>query len=136
MPDLSLLLTALRQHSSARAARSNALAPLIIVLGSLLVAFIGAIWAKSPTWVIIALFSVIASIVLLFVVAYLFLLFKDRDALRSESFSLTKMAIKKGYYGDNISGTFERSRSRRANKIIKVEDSDSKTLPPAGEITQ
>ena len=48
--------------------------------------------------------------------AYVFCLFKDRDALRSESFSLRKMEIEKGLYGDSDMGLVQRS-----NREIKEE---------------
>jgi hypothetical protein len=37
-------------------------------------------------------------------VAYFFLLFNDRDALRSERFTLSKMAIEKSVTGDSLKG--------------------------------
>jgi hypothetical protein len=39
--------------------------------------------------------------------AFLFLLFRDRDALRSERFAIAKMSIEKGVYGDTLSGFVE-----------------------------
>jgi hypothetical protein len=33
---------------------------------------------------------------------------KDRDALRSETYIIKKLAIEKGYIGDDISGLFTR----------------------------
>ena len=38
---------------------------------------------------------------ILFLFAYVFCLLKDRDALRSEKFSIRKMEIERGIYGDN-----------------------------------
>ena len=40
-----------------------------------------------------------------YVFSYVYLLFKDRDALRSERFTLSKIAMEKGYYGDSLTGT-------------------------------
>ena len=40
---------------------------------------------------------------------FMFCLFKDRDALRSERFSLRKMEIEKGLYGDSDLGLIQRS---------------------------
>ena len=39
-----------------------------------------------------------------FLVAYFILLFIDRDALRSERFTLSKMAIEKSVTGDSLRG--------------------------------
>ena len=41
---------------------------------------------------------------LLFGFGYVFFMFKDSDALRSERYSLSKMAIEKGLIGDDIKG--------------------------------
>jgi hypothetical protein len=43
-------------------------------------------------------------IVLAYLFAYFFLLVKDRDALRSERFQLSKMAIERSIVGDSIEG--------------------------------
>jgi hypothetical protein len=46
----------------------------------------------------------IAMVLMVFLVAYGYLLLKNPDALRSENFTLSKLAIEKGLVGDNISG--------------------------------
>ena len=55
----------------------------------------------------IACFIVLTLILLLYVFSYLFCLFNDRDALRSERFSIQKFAIEKGVVGDNLQGIVE-----------------------------
>jgi hypothetical protein len=49
--------------------------------------------------------------VLLYLGAYLYCLCKDPDALRSEKYLITKLAIKKGY-GDSFTGLLEGDRGR------------------------
>jgi hypothetical protein len=46
----------------------------------------------------------VASTGLAFLVAYFILLFVDRDALRSERFTLSKLAIEKSVTGDSLRG--------------------------------
>jgi hypothetical protein len=48
-----------------------------------------------------------------FLGAYFFLLIKDRDALRSEKYTLSKLALERSITGDNIAGFLE---SRQAGK--------------------
>ena len=43
----------------------------------------------------------------LFVGAYIYCLFHDREALRSETYSIQKLAIEKGFLGDSVTGMFE-----------------------------
>lgn len=42
--------------------------------------------------------------VILYLVAYIYFGHKDTDLLRSEKFSIQKMALQHGYIGDDISG--------------------------------
>ena len=46
---------------------------------------------------------------LLYLFTYIFCLFTDKDALRSENYSISKLAIEKGIIGDNITGMVEPS---------------------------
>lgn len=43
-------------------------------------------------------------VLLVFLGAYIYLLLRDPDALRSEEFSLNKMALEKGLVGDSTHG--------------------------------
>ena len=61
--------------------------------------------------------------------AYIYLLIADRDALRSETFSLSKLAIEKGLVGDNISGLIQPSLERRQH----VQLTDDRAMPIEGE---
>ena len=95
------------QRAQLSGIKSTALYPLqwliaILVSGLLLSFTVGA-----PSWVPIALFILCALTFILFGIAYSFFMVKDPDALRSERYSLSKMAIEKGLFGDNIFGTFE-----------------------------
>lgn len=42
---------------------------------------------------------------MLYLFAYTYCLFKDRDALRTERYSIQKLAIEKGFVGDSLTGT-------------------------------
>jgi hypothetical protein len=58
------------------------------------------------------LFAIFSCITMaLYLIAYLYCLFNDRDALRSETYSIQKMAIEKGFVGDDLSGELEVKRN-------------------------
>jgi hypothetical protein len=91
-------------QASARGSRSTALHPLGWALGIILAALPACLWAHAPDWLLIGLGVSAALMVILYAGAYIYLLISDRDALRSERFTLSKLAIEKGLVGDNISG--------------------------------
>jgi hypothetical protein len=41
---------------------------------------------------------------ILFIGAYIYCLFNDREALRSETYSIQKLAIERGFVGDSATG--------------------------------
>ena len=59
---------------------------------------------NATNWLCYILVGIILVIIILFIFTYIFCLFKDRDALRSESFSIRKLQIEKGIFGDNNTG--------------------------------
>ena len=99
------LFRSILQQATSHGARSTALNPLAwalaIVLSSL--AFISRVTAL-PAWVLILLGSCAGVLVVAFLIAYFILLFKDPDALRSERFTLSKMALEKSVTGDSLVG--------------------------------
>jgi hypothetical protein len=52
-----------------------------------------------------------ASGFLLYIAAYGYCLVNDRDALRSETYSIQKLAIEKGYIGDSTVGILRKDRA-------------------------
>lgn len=106
------------ERSDASGSRSTILKPLTWFLSLIIGGLILLIKLKAPNWTII-LFAIIVSIaILLFFFAYIYCLFKDRDALRSEKYSIQKMAIEKGIVGDNIVGIINEAT------INKIENAD------------
>jgi membrane protein YdbS with pleckstrin-like domain len=91
-------------QDGARGARSTALHALQWMMGILLAALAPMAFSKVPTW-IMALDAVCAvSVLAVFLVSYVYLLIHDPDALRSETYSLYKIAIQKGIFGDSLTG--------------------------------
>lgn len=101
------LIKAFLEHASAEGTKATVLKPLgwmtLIVISATLSAF----YLKSPKWlgVLFSIFTCLTMILYLF--TYIYCLFKDKDALRSETYSIQKLAIEKGFIGDSISGVFE-----------------------------
>lgn len=91
-------------EATAKGARSSALHSLQWMLGILLSALPVTIWAGAPPWLLIAISAAAGLVLFLFVFAYVYFLFRQPDALRSEQFSLSKLAIEKGLVGDNVAG--------------------------------
>ena len=101
------LIRSFLQQATAQGSRSTALNPLGWALTIVFSAMIGAGVAHLPGWVMIMLGVFEGLLVVAYVAAYFFLLLRDRDALRSERFQLSKMAIERSITGDNIAGFLE-----------------------------
>jgi hypothetical protein len=85
------------------------------------------LWVRARSWLLIGLGVSAASIVVIYLGSYIFLLFVDRDALRSESYTLSKLAIVKGLVGDNISGL------RRLESGPSLEPPSQQLIPMDGD---
>lgn len=94
-------------QANAKGARSTALHSLQWVLGILLSAIPVCVFSKAPEWVVVAIVAAAGLCFLTFIASYVFLLFSNPDALRSETFTLSKMAIEKGLVGDSLIGLNE-----------------------------
>jgi hypothetical protein len=103
MPGIELIRSLLQQ-ATAQGSRSTALNPLGWALAIILSALLGSAFDHPPTWLTPVLAVCVGTVVVAYLAAYFFLLVKDRDALRSERFQLSKMAIERSIVGDNIAG--------------------------------
>lgn len=98
--------------------RSSALNPLQWVLAIFVGGVVGLATAKAPEWAIIGTGTCAMVDFVALLCAYFYFMWKDRDALRSESFSLQKLAMEKGLLGDNLQGM------RPASEIFVANQSD------------
>jgi hypothetical protein len=85
--------------------RTSALNPLqwalvILPLGAAILKFSGV-----ADWLVVGLGVGALLVLALFGSAYLYFMVKNPDALRSEAYSLHKIALEKGFVGDSIHGT-------------------------------
>lgn len=105
MPNfMTQILKDLLQEATAKGTRSSALQPLLWLVALLCFAFMGLAKLGAPEplmWAVVVLLSVV---IIAIVVAFLVLLVKNPDALRSERYTMYKMALERGIFGDSSSG--------------------------------
>ena len=119
---MSPLFRTLRHFSEIGRSRSSSINPLQWVLVFLMFGLFAAIWTHADSWILKFLVGAIGVVVVLIVIAYVYFMVNDPDALRSETFSLAKTAIEKQMLGDNLSGLRE--------VVDIMEGRDSKLLGP------
>lgn len=101
------LIRAFLSQASATGEKSTALQPLGVLSGTLILGLVLApIW-NAPIWSLVVLAVLLCCTVVLYLASYTYFAFKNPDALRSEKFTLSKMAIEKNLIGDNTSGLLE-----------------------------
>lgn len=122
------IIRALLSHSDASGSRSTILKPLTWLLGLLFATLLAAFRFGAPVWFCYLLAGITILAILLFFFVYVFCLFKDRDALRSESFSLRKMQIEKGLYGDSNLGLIRRSNQEIENDHLLDSESVEESI--------
>ena len=107
MPEVNMI-KALLEQASTKGTKSTVLKPLgwmmLITVGSTLSSF----FYKTPEWISYIFFGFTVFTMSLYLIAYIYCLIKDRDSLRSETYSIQKLAIEKGFIGDNLSGILAR----------------------------
>jgi hypothetical protein len=123
MADFFQLISMMREQMNATLSRSDVLKPLAWLVGILATATTVALFASPPEWVLVYLVVTLIVTIGLYALAYLFCLFVDRDALRSEKYSLQKMAIEHGIYGDSRVG------------LIDPTETKPKLIPPSDTVT-
>jgi hypothetical protein len=118
MSNFIRLMSAMREQMHATISRSDALKALVWPIGLMVSALVGLVWAGASTWLLI-LFSVLLALsVLLYGGAYIYFLLNDPDALRSESYTLNKMAIEHGLYGDSGIGLIEPDKKPDGSQLL------------------
>ena len=119
------MLKSFLEHYSAKGTKANVLKPVGWIISVLIFANIYVFYINLPIWVCI-LFTIFSSLaILLFIFSYIYCLLTDKDALRSESFTIQKLAIEKGFVGDNIIGKLNPlSEQQKALDIVESKSSE------------
>lgn len=110
------------QKSDASGSKSTILKPLTWLISVLISAEIVLSYSKANTIILIFIAVLISLVFIVFMFAFIFCLFKNPDALRSETFSIQKMAIEKGVFGDSNSGMF---LSNEQSDLLKMSQSST-----------
>lgn len=100
------IIKALLSQATATGARSTVLQPLawlsvILIIGTSILPV-----RDAPNWLVILYAVLLVVSVLTYIFSYVYFAIKSPDALRSEKFTLSKMAIEKNLIGDNMTGLF------------------------------
>lgn len=107
MTNFMSLASLLREQMQSTLSRSDILKPfawlIAIIAGTISLAF----FSKPSEWVLVALVVCLVGAMLLYGFAAIYCLFRDRDALRSERYSLQKFALEHKLLGDSNSGLFD-----------------------------
>lgn len=109
------ILKAFLQQATASGSRSTVLKDLLWVIGIVISAILIASKFGLPIPLITALFVIFCLLIAIFLFSYIFCLVKNPDWLRSEKFSIEKMAIEKGFVGDSTVGVITESRNTRGH---------------------
>jgi hypothetical protein len=114
MPSIQLIKAFLEQATS-HGSRSTVLRPLAWLVAICASATLAAVRFSAPTWIIV-LFGVSAGLgIALYLVSYIYCLAKGKeDLLRSETYSIQKLAIEKGFVGDSLAGVFRAEPNEQA----------------------
>jgi hypothetical protein len=96
------LIQSFLEHATAHGARSTVLTDLRWFIGLILSAILIGVWEKMPAWLVGVLVTFLAIGVVLYFAAYIWFGIRNPDSLRSEKFSLTKMAIEKSAVGPEL----------------------------------
>lgn len=93
--------------------------PLLWMFGTSLAGTGVLVTAQAPTALLVVMGIIDAALFLMFAVFFVMFALKNPDALRSESYTLSKMAMEKGLFGDHAAG------------VRRVEDAPEVTAPVA-----
>lgn len=122
---LQHLFSAVQHQVNATGSRSDVLRSLVWPVGILATTLIGLVWVSAPSALLIACSVLFIVSLAIYLGAFIFCLIWDRDALRSEKYSIDKMAIERGVYGDSRTGLLTdeaRSGPRVVNALPQNEN--------------
>lgn len=116
MPGIELFKSFLEQ-ASAQSSKSTAMKPLNWLIVTLIGGTLSSFYLKLPYAI-----SIVASIltglsIVVYLIVYFYFLFTDKDALRSEKFIVQKLAIERGFVGDNLFGKLELGEEKSSKDI-------------------
>lgn len=91
----------------ASGSKSTVLTELRWFVATVFSAFLIALKIDAAPWVLYLMAVILGLICIVYLAGYIFFAFRSPDYLRSEKFTLSKMAIERSITGDNISGLID-----------------------------
>jgi len=95
------------QQALQRNSKSTVLKSLGWLIGILLSATVAASHYGTDKWLVVMLAILDCFVIVTYVAAYVFFAIKNPELLRSEKYSIQKLAIQHGFVGDDKSGFFK-----------------------------
>ena len=109
---VQILQQILEQHAGSMT-RSTVLQPVLYFAAIVGAVLVGASQAGIPEWIIYTLAALFVGIAVIFGCGFLYFMKRNPDALRSEKFNITKLAIERGVIGDKTMGNILTSEDVR-----------------------
>lgn len=119
------LIHPLLQQVTEKGSRSTVLKPLVWVIAILVSASISSFSFKAPLWLGIMFSFFCGLAMLLYLCSYLYLMVTDKDALRSETYSIQKLAIERGLRGDDLHGVITLDTEQDVQRLEMTPSSTS-----------
>lgn len=98
------LIAAWLSRADAKGNRTSIMTPITWVLGVMLSALVLCARSGTPGWLLVALAVATGLVLVVALVVYTYAALTKPDLLRTEHFTLRKMEIQKGYFGDSRTG--------------------------------
>lgn len=124
MADFLRFAATMAEHMKGDLSRTDVLRSLIWPIAALLSSITICACFKVPYLIIILLSVLLVLFVLLYLYAYIYFMLNDPSALRSEKYSLEKLAIEHGVYGDSQTGLLTSEGNAKTQPI------GDGTIPP------
>ena len=118
-------IKALFSQSDASGSRSTILKPLMWLIGILLGVLLTLVFTSAEPWLHIIVVCLIIAAIGLYFYVYCYCLRHNPDALRSESFTIRKMQIEKGLYGDSNVGYLEEEERMQTGLPYSTNEEES-----------
>jgi hypothetical protein len=115
------ILTTLIQHGDQRGSRSTVLTSLGWMATLLVAGLIGSVSAHAPEWIQVFFAAMLGIDFFSFIIAYGYFALTNSESLRTEKFTLQKIAIEHGLIGDSTTGLFVPDTSNPNTVLTQVE---------------
>jgi hypothetical protein len=121
---LDHIIATLLEHAKSQS-KSTILRPLSWLTSICVVAILGAVRFNGPKWLLIVLAVNFCLTVALYLGSFIFCLSTGQiDALRTEKYSLEKLAMERGFRGDSSTGLFRIGKPPK-KKPLPLPETDS-----------